>query len=461
EIERTTVDLASRSGDVGLRATGSVITFDGFLALYQEGRDDGGEEEGENRLPKFAEGEEVRLLEVTPAQHFTEPPPRYSEASLVKKLEELGIGRPSTYASILSVLVERNYVRLEKKRFIPEDKGRLVTAFLENFFSRYVEYDFTAKLEAQLDDISAGKADWKAVLRDFWQEFEKRTQEVLAIRNADVLETLNDFLGPAIFRPTPENPDPRRCPSCGEGRLSLKTGRYGAFIGCSNYPECRFTRPFTNNGEDAEKAAEGPRLLGTDPESGEPVTLRHGKYGPYLQRGENGEKGEKAARVSLPRDVNPDTLDLDQALRLLSLPREIGTHPETGKPVLAGIGRYGPYVQHERIYASLKSSEEVFSVGMNRALALIADKAKKGSGGEIRALGPHPETGKPIQLMKGRYGPYVRHERVNATLPKGMEPDAVTLETALELLAAKGAKKGRGKSTGKKKAATKRKAAAK
>ncbi|MFQ5348454.1 MAG: type I DNA topoisomerase, partial [Rhodothalassiaceae bacterium] len=252
EIERTTVDLASRSGDVGLRATGSVITFDGFLALYQEGRDDDREEAGENRLPKLGEGEAVRLLAVTPAQHFTEPPPRYSEASLVKKLEALGIGRPSTYASILSVLVERNYVRLEKKRFIPEDKGRLVTAFLENFFARYVEYDFTAKLEAQLDDISAGKADWKAVLRDFWQEFEKRTREVLAIRNAEVLETLNDFLGPAIFRPTPENPDPRRCPSCGEGRLSLKTGRYGAFIGCSNYPECRFTRPFTNNGEDAE-----------------------------------------------------------------------------------------------------------------------------------------------------------------------------------------------------------------
>ncbi len=445
EIERTTIDLASRSGDVVLRASGSVVTFDGFLALYQEGRDDRSEETGEARLPRLSEGEEVRLLEVAPQQHFTEPPPRYSEASLVKKLEELGIGRPSTYASILSVLVERNYVRLEKKRFIPEDKGRLVTAFLENFFARYVEYDFTAKLEAQLDDISAGKANWKAVLRDFWHEFEKRTQEVLAIRNSEVLETLNEFLGPAIFRPTPETPDPRRCPSCGEGRLSLKTGRFGAFIGCSNYPECRYTRPFTNGGEDAEAAAEGPRLLGTDPESGEPVTLRSGKYGPYLQRGENGE-GDKPARASLPRDISPDEVDLELALKLLSLPREIGTHPETGKPVLAGIGRYGPYVQHERTYASLKSSDEVFTVGMNRALALLADKAK-GAGGELRALGTHPETGKPIRLMKGRYGPYVKHDGVNATLPKDLSPEDVTLETALALLAAKSAKKGRGKAS--------------
>ena len=447
EIERTTIDLASRSGDVVLRASGSVITFDGFLALYQEGRDDKGEETGETRLPRLSEGEEVRLVEVGPTQHFTEPPPRYSEASLVKKLEELGIGRPSTYASILSVLVERNYVRLEKKRFIPEDKGRLVTAFLENFFARYVEYDFTAKLEAQLDDISAGKANWKEVLRDFWNEFEKRTKEVLAIRNSEVLETLNEFLGPAIFRPTPENPDPRRCPSCGEGRLSLKTGRFGAFIGCSNYPECRYTRQFTNGGEDADAVAEGPRLLGTDPESGEPITLRSGKYGPYLQRGENGDGGnDKPARASLPRDISPDEVDLELALKLLSLPREIGTHPETGKPVLAGIGRYGPYVQHERVYASLKSSEEVFSVGMNRALALLADKAK-GAGGELRALGTHPETGKPIRLMKGRYGPYVKHDGVNATLPKDMKPEEVTLETALELLAAKGAKKGRAKGT--------------
>ncbi len=445
EIERTTIDLASRSGDVVLRASGSVVTFDGFLALYQEGRDDKGEEAGDTRLPRLSEGEDVRLIEVTPAQHFTEPPPRYSEASLVKKLEELGIGRPSTYASILSVLVERNYVRLEKKRFIPEDKGRLVTAFLESFFARYVEYDFTARLEAQLDDISAGKADWKDVLRDFWHEFEKRTREVLAIRNSEVLETLNEFLGPAIFKPTPEAPDPRRCPSCGEGRLSLKTGRYGAFIGCSNYPECRYTRQFTNGGEDAEAAAEGPRLLGNDPESGEAITLRSGKYGPYLQRGENGE-GDKPARASLPRDIPPDTVDLALALKLLSLPREIGTHPETGKPVLAGIGRYGPYVQHERTYASLKSSEEVFSVGMNRALALIADKAR-GAGGELKALGTHPETGQPILLMKGRYGPYVKHDGINATLPKDMKPEEVTLEAALELLAAKSAGKGRGKGT--------------
>jgi len=445
EVERTVIDMTTANGQTTLRATGTVVTFDGFLALYQEGRDDE-EEETEARLPKMREGEAVAVETVEPSQHFTEPPPRYTEASLVKELERLGIGRPSTYASILSVLRDRSYVHMDKKRFVPEDKGRLVTAFLESFFARYVEYDFTAKLEERLDEISAGNIDWKSVLRDFWGEFHSRTEEVLAIRNAEVLEKLNEFLGPHIFRAANDDEDPRKCPSCAEGRLSLKTGRFGAFIGCSNYPDCRFTRQFSD-GEQGAAAGGGPNepvVLGKDPETGEPITLRSGRFGPYVQRGEAG-KDAKPARTSVPKDIDPETLDLATALKLLSLPREVGSHPETGKPVLANIGRYGPYVQHERTYGKLTSTEEVFAVGMNRALSLLAQKSK---GGEIKDLGEHPETGKPLRVMDGKYGPYVKHEKTNATLPKGTDPERLSREEALELLAAKeakgGSKKGRG-----------------
>ncbi|WP_281300137.1 MULTISPECIES: type I DNA topoisomerase [unclassified Iodidimonas] len=445
DVERSTIDLASRSGDVGLRATGTVIRFDGYLALYQEGRDDE-EDEAQAHLPAVQIGEDVKTLAVNPAQHFTEPPPRFTEASLVKKLEELGIGRPSTYASILDVLSARNYVRLEKKRFIPEDKGRLVTAFLESFFARYVEYDFTAKLESQLDDVSAGTAQWKAVLRDFWSAFKPRTDEVLAERNTNILEKLNETLGTFLFKSEEENADPRQCPACENGRLSLKTGRYGAFIGCSNYPDCRYTRQFSDNGSDAAALAtsDGPKILGQDPESGAEISLRAGRFGPYLQKGEALEKGEKPPRASIPRDIAIEDIDLPMALKLLSLPREVGMHPESGKPVLANIGRYGPYVQHEKTYGKLSSTEEVFSVGMNRAVAALAERAKgrAPAKAEIKALGDHPETGKPVRVMDGRYGPYVSHDKINATLPKDTDPLTLEMDQALDILAAKIAKSG-------------------
>jgi len=446
EVERTTIDIASRQGETALRASGTVITFDGFLTLYQEGRDDE-EEEAEARLPKVREGEPVTVKTVEPSQHFTEPPPRYSEASLVKELERLGIGRPSTYASILSVLRERSYVRMEKKRFVPEDKGRLVTAFLESFFSRYVEYDFTAKLEEQLDEISAGKVDWKRVLEQFWGEFHARTEEVKAVRNAEILEKLNEFLGPYIFKAANDDEDPRQCPSCGDGRLSLKTGRYGAFIGCSNYPQCRYTRQFSGE-EQAGQSGGEPQTLGTDPETGESVTLRSGRFGPYLQRGE-ASAGAKPPRASVPKDMDPEAMDLETALKLLSLPRTVGTHPDTGKPVLANVGRYGPYVQHEKTTGKLSATEEVFHVGMNRALAVLSQKS---GGGAIKELGEHPETGKPLKVMDGKFGPYVKHEKTNATLPKGSDPESVTREQALELLANKEAKGGGKGSKGGKKA---------
>ncbi|GAB4572378.1 MAG: type I DNA topoisomerase [Rhodothalassiaceae bacterium] len=467
-LERTTIEIASRSAEVALRASGSVIEFDGFLALYQESRDDE-EEEGESRLPRVAKDEALATGKVVPSQHFTEPPPRYSEASLVKKLEELGIGRPSTYAAILSVLSERSYVRLEKKRFIPEDKGRLVNAFLESFFARYVEYDFTARLEEQLDEISEGKIDWRAVLADFWRDFHHRTEEVLGIRPSEILERLNEALGPAIFGKGEDGADPRKCPSCADGRLSLKTGRYGAFIGCSNYPDCRFTRQFTNGQGEGEAAGatggDEPKLLGTDPESGEPVTIRSGRFGPYIQRGEASGKDTKPDRASIPKDLDAGTLDLPMALRLLSLPREIGPHPETGKPVIANIGRYGPYVQHEKTYGRLSGTAEVFEIGMNRAIALLDEKKTGGRKPktELRVLGEHPETKDPVRLMDGRYGPYVTHGGVNATLPKTHDPETVTLAQGLELLAAKeksgSAKKGK-KPAGKRKAPSKNKAKA-
>ena len=458
-LERTTIDIVSPDGQVGLRVTGAVIQFEGFLKLYQEGRDDAAEDEDGKRLPRVAQGAALACRDARGDQHFTEPPPRFTEASLVKKLEELGIGRPSTYASILSVLRERNYVHMERTRFIPEDKGRLVTAFLESFFRRYVEYDFTASLEEQLDEISAGKLDWKQVLRDFWGEFHAKTEEVLATRNAEVLENLNDYLAPYIFKPAEDGGDPRQCPSCSDGRLSLRTGKFGAFIGCSNYPDCRYTRPFTANGEEMEKAAaDGPTVLGVDPDTNLEVTLRTGRFGPYLQLGEPVE-GEKAKpkRASIPRDMEAAAIDLTQALALLALPRAVGAHPETGEAITATIGRYGPYLAHNGATAKLKSSDEVFTIGLNRAVALLADaKTSRRGPAEIRTLGDHPDDGEPVKLMDGRYGPYVNHKRLNATLPKTASVDDITLDEALALLKAKAEKGGgRKKSGGKTKAKAK------
>ncbi|MGF1463038.1 MAG: type I DNA topoisomerase [Maricaulaceae bacterium] len=435
-LERTTITLKDAQDRAELRATGSVITFDGFLTLYQEGQDDT-EEDAESRLPAVKAGQTATARDVKADQHFTEPPPRFSEASLVKRLEELGIGRPSTYASILSVLQDRGYVVLEKKRFIPEDKGRLVTAFLENFFRRYVEYDFTADLENRLDQVSAGELSWKTLLAEFWREFSAAVAETGELRVADVLDALNESLGPHVFPEREDGGDPRQCPSCETGRLSLKVGKFGAFVGCSNYPECRFTRKLGET--DAEAPAEDGEL-GTDPDTGEVIWLKSGRFGPYVERGE----GDALKRASLPKGWTPDAMTLDQARRLLSLPRDVGAHPEDGEMITAAIGRYGPYVKHLKTYANLDSVEEVFEVGLNRAVSLIAEKKDKGGrrpGAEpLRTLGDHPATGEPVAVMKGRYGPYVKHQKINATLPKGVEVDTVTLEDALVLIAEKAGK---------------------
>ena len=476
ELEQTAADIATTGRDgkaYRLRATGSVVTFDGFMKLYEEGRDDEADEDS-RRLPKLSKGDGLTLKSsdsepgIQPRQHFTEPPPRFSEATLVKRMEELGIGRPSTYASTMAVLQDRDYVRTEKRRLIPEDKGRLVTAFLKSFFDRYVEYDFTADLEEKLDLISDGKLEWRDVLREFWRDFTGAVDETKDLRVSEVLDALNEILGPHIF-PATSDGDPRGCPLCDNGRLSLKVGRYGAFVGCSNYPECRFTRQFSESSEEAAAAAalsaEGNKL-GEDPETGLPVTLRTGRFGPYVQLG-NAEDGEKPKRASLPKGVDAADVDFELALTLLNLPRVVGDHPETGKPIMAGLGRYGPFVQHDGVYANLDSFEEVLSVGVNRAVSALADKAA-GKGGRgrpratvLNALGDHPDDGKPVEVLDGRYGPYVKHGKINATLPKGREPSEITMEEAVALIAERAAKTGkrkpaRGKAKTTKKAAGKK-----
>lgn len=468
ELEQTTAEIEVPGKDgkrYGLRATGSVVVFDGFMRLYSEGRDDLDEEEDSRRLPPLARGDALKDKSVEASQHFTEPPPRYTEATLVKRMEELGIGRPSTYAATLAVLRDREYVRLDRKRLIPEDKGRLVIAFLESFFRRYVEFDFTADLEEKLDLISDGKLEWKDVLRDFWRDFTGAVDDTKDLRVSEVLEALNEILGPHIFPPKADGGDPRACPSCGAGRLSLKVGRFGAFIGCSNYPECRYTRQFTEpQGADAETTPPEGRLLGYDPDTGLPVTLRTGRFGPYVQLGEGSDE-EKPKRASIPKGIDAATIDLDRALQLLSLPREVGQHPETGKPITAGIGRYGPFVLHEGTYANLESLDDVFTIGINRAVTLIAEKAAGGKGKwsrpkaqVLKDLGEHPEGGK-IEVLSGRYGPYVKHGSINATVPKGKDPAALSMEEAIELLAARaaqgGGKRGKGKAPAKKAAPAK------
>ncbi len=458
-VERTTIELETEDGQTGLRATGQVVLFDGYLRVYEEGRDDpearpGAAQnaaEGDDdrdfagRLPAVSEGADARVHAVRADQHFTEPPPRYSEASLVKRMEELGIGRPSTYASILSVLRDRAYVRMEKSRFVAEDKGRLVTAFLEQFFRRYVEYDFTAALEEKLDLVSDGKLDWKALLRDFWRDFNAAVAEIGELRMGQVIEALNEALGPHIFPDKADGTDPRACPSCGNGRLSLKTGRYGAFVGCSNYPECRYTRPIAQeNGED-EGGLGGDRELGVDPATGRTIWLKAGRFGPYVE-----EQGETPKRASLPKDWTPAAMDLDKAIRLIRLPRDVGAHPDGGKPIVAGVGRYGPYVAHDGTFANLPSVDEVFEVGLNRAVAVLAEKRAGGRGGRgdaqaLAELGAHPADGQPVRVLAGRYGPYVKHGVTNANVPRGADPAALTLDEAVKLLAereAKGPSKG-------------------
>lgn len=445
-LDQVAVDVrpnstASSDDAVTLRATGSVIAFDGFLKLYQEGRDDNDNEDVEKILPDVSEGEGLVRVSVVPEQHFTQPPPRYSEASLVKRLEELGIGRPSTYASILSVLQDRDYVRLERRRFHPEDRGRLVTAFLASFFSRYVEYDFTAELETQLDEISDGTTQWKTVLRNFWTAFNELVEKTSELRVREVLDTLNQILGPHFFRDDGSGGDPRKCPSCDDGQLSLKVGRYGAFIGCSSYPDCKFTRPLVvASGEESATgvADNGPKELGRDPDTNFIVTLRRGPYGFYVQLGE-AEGKSKPKRASLTKDIEPASVDLALALGLLSLPRDVGPHPETGDMILASIGRFGPYIKHQGTYVSLKE-DSVLAIGLNRAVALLADAPKRPAPIEI---GEHPADKKPITLRQGRYGPYVQHGRVRASLPKDEKDTTPSIERAIELLATKLVKTGR------------------
>jgi len=517
-MERTTVTVASADAQVELRATGQVVLFDGFLKVYEEGRDDA-EDEDSRRLPQVAKGDKLTpakgalagdwaklagqsddvieadatgdqrrsdaaLLSADGAvlgqQHFTQPPPRYTEATLVKRMEELGIGRPSTYASILDTVQARGYVRKDKNRLIPEDKGRLVTAFLINYFRKYVEYDFTADLENQLDEVSAGDRAYKDVLDAFWRDFSASLAETSELRITDVLEKINEVLEPHLFPPKPDGSDPRLCPNCGVGRLSMRTARSGgAFIGCSNYPECRYTRPFGPPNPDAEDGtslgADG-KMLGVDPDTSEPVTLRDGRFGPYVQLGEASEEVPKPKRASLPKGWAVEAIDLEKALQLLSLPRLVGPHPEDGQPVEAGIGRYGPFVLHEaketgkKTYANLPEVDEVWTIGMNRAVELLAAKASGRAGrgaatAPLKELGEHPDHGGPVQVMAGRYGPYVKWDKVNATLPKDVEPEALSLEQAVALIAEKAAKGGKGKAKSaakpKAKAPAKKKAPAK
>jgi DNA topoisomerase-1 len=443
ELERTIVDVLAEAGDrkLDLRATGQVIRFDGFLKLYQEGRDDEEDEES-GRLPPMRQGESLAKEKIDASQHFTEPPPRFTEATLVKRMEELGIGRPSTYASTLAVLKEREYVRIDKKRLIPEDKGRLVTAFLESFFTRYVGYDFTAELEEKLDLVSNHEIDWKQVLRDFWIDFSGALANTKELRTTQVLDSLNELLGPHIFPRKEDGSDPRACPSCANGQISLKLGKFGAFIGCSNYPECKFTRTLAQGASEGEADGERPgvKVLGHDPATGEEITLRDGRFGAYVQQGE----GEKPKRASLPKTIPPGELTLAQAIGLLSLPREVAKHPETKEPILAGIGRYGPYVQHGKTYANIGKDEDILEIGANRAIDLIVAKesgltGRRFGGSEnapSRVLGEHPAGG-PVTIKAGRYGPYVNYGKINATLPREADPTTLSMDEALALLAAK------------------------
>lgn len=459
-LDQVAVDVTAAEAKATLRATGSIVAFDGFLKVYREDTDDAGSssEDADRRLPQMQEGQVLALQDILSEQHFTQPPPRYSEASLVKKLEELGIGRPSTYASIISVLQDRDYVRLDARRFIPEDRGRVVVAFLENYFSRYVQYGFTAELEQKLDEISDGKLPWQQVLTEFWRDFRAAVDATQDLRVSQVLDQLDADLGPHFFPEKEDGSDPRACPQCGDGRLGLRLGRHGAFIGCSNYPECRYTRPLSiaagqnGNGDDAP-AMDGPRVLGPDPETGLAVSVRKGPYGDYVQLGEErteppapGSRAKKPKvikpkRVSLPRGMDAAAVSLEQAVALLALPRDLGVDPESGEAVQAGLGRFGPYVKRGAIYKSLAASDDVLSVDLDRALELISQSPA--SKNPPKELGPHPADGKPVSLRQGRFGPYVQHGQLRATLPKAdREAGDLSLARAVEILAAKAAKDG-------------------
>ena len=508
-LERTTVEIGSSDRQVGLRATGQVMLFDGFLKVYEEGRDDVTADDDDKRLPQISQGDDApraaayegqfakvdadAVVEdagdgirrtgaalmsgdeaVLALQHHTQPPPRYTEATLVKRMEELGIGRPSTYASIVTTIQDRGYVEKDANRLIPQDKGRLVTAFLSNYFHRYVEYDFTADMEDQLDRVSAGDADWKELLARFWRDFSAAIAETADLRIGEVLDKIDEVLSPHLYPPQEDGSNPRLCPHCGEGRLSMRTARSGgAFIGCSNYPECRYTRPFGPPDPDAENRAIPPegKLLGTD--DGDEIRVFDGRFGPYVQRGQPTEEVKKPPRQSVPKEWPAEDVDLPQALRLLSLPREVGPHPEDGVMVWANIGRYGPYLKHAEstsfkggTNANLETVEDVFTVGMNRAVELLAQKvASRGGRGAaakpLRELGEHPQAGGPVNVMNGKYGPYVKWDKLNATIPDTVTPEDLTMAQAVDLLDERAAKAGKKAPSTKKKAAPKKKTAAK
>jgi DNA topoisomerase-1 len=432
-LDQVVAEIVSNDGYAVARANGSTVNFDGFYKVYKESKDD--EEDEESRmLPPMDKGEALGLEKVVPEQHFTQPPPRYTEASLVKRLEELGIGRPSTYASIISVLQEREYVKLDKKRFFIEDRGRIVTAFLVSFFKRYVEYDFTANLEDELDQVSEGKIDWKQLLRQFWKDFNANVVSVKDFTVTDVIHELNQLLGNWLFPKNEKGEIDRTCPKCKTGEISLKLGKFGAFLGCSNYPECSYTKQLGDSGAEGAGGVDRaePKVLGLDPETGLEITLKKGPYGFYMQLGED-SKEQKPKRVSMPKTINPDDMDLQKALDLMSLPRTIGKHPETGKVIVAGIGMFGPYIRHDAKYTSLKE-DDVLTVGINRAVTLIAENKKAAAAEPLRVVGKHPKTGDDISVFEGKYGPYVKHQKVNASLTKDMSIESVTIDEAVELL---------------------------
>jgi len=463
-IDQVAVDLVPPDNSVTLRSTGSTVVFDGFLTLYHEDTDEPDEDEENRRLPPLNERDGLDRGEVKPLQHFTQPPPRFTEASLVKRLEELGIGRPSTYASTMQVLQDRKYVLLDKKRLLPEDRGRLVTAFLKEYFNRYVQYDFTADLENKLDDISGGRIPWRKVLEDFWRDFTAAIAGTKDLNITQVIDALDADLGQHFFPPRADGTDPRLCPVCKEGRLGLKLGRFGAFIGCSKYPECRYTRPLAI--ETGDPLANEPRAIGIDPVSSLPVTLKKGPYGPYVQlgdtppkpekrkKGEKRPKGEakppelpKPKRASIPKGISPADIDLDMALKLLALPRDVGPHPEDGEIIIANNGRFGPYIKHGKLFKSLAPDDDVLTIGLNRAVVLLAEprKFRRGAPEPIKELGEHPHEGGPVKVFDGKYGPYVSHDGINATLPGDIAPAELTMDRAVDLLAERAARTGGGK----------------
>ena len=447
EFERNTIQILSSDKKIKFSASGSIMKFDGFLKLYPVPDND---EDTKNILPEVKVGEKIKISEIIDEQHFTNPPPRYSEASLVKKMEELGIGRPSTYASIISVLSTRNYVELLNKRFYPTDRGKLLSAFLEKLFAKYVDYNFTADLEEQLDDITSGKTNYINVLETFWKDFYADVGSVKDIRTREVLDLLNESLGDLIFEKNEDDKIDRKCKVCENGLLSLKNSfRGGAFIGCSNYPECKFTRPLSKAKASQQSFLSEPKLIGKN-DKGKDIFLKNGRFGPYLQyeleelelektkkrgRKKKDKDKENIKNVSIPKGLPIEDVDLDKAKYLCSLPKILGKHPDLNEDITINIGRFGPYLKCSNKSARLESIEDLFSIGLNRAITLISEsKPGRISSSMIKDLGQHPEDKKPVRIMKGQYGPYIKYKSLNATIPEEKDPSEITMEEALILI---------------------------